>query len=752
MIDGQRRLIRSGSLPYFRLPTQALWRDRLSKMRAAGLNAVTIDYPWSYHSHERGAYDFTEFRDVDRLHDLIEELGFFLIARPGPYVCADLDLGGLPAWLLSDREVILRCRTETGVVNSLKFLEATRDWFKQIVPRFASRRNLILVQIENEFTFPAPMAHQTTALTDLLVRWFGTKRIENRLRRDWERDLERVEPGSEKVGVARGQQNAYMYELRSMVTELGVNVPVLHNDLASRNGRQMDVDLLGVDRYPLMNLPQDWRDNPAAFDAFQGDRAALDAHRETNPLLYPELQAGLADQWGGEGFASIRERFGADAIDNLAKAALTEGAAAWNYYTFCGGTNWGYMGSPDVYTSYDYAAPIPESGRIGAECESVRRLNGFIDRFEDELCSAAPETSDSWCPQHRVTRKSATHRFVFLRNPTRDTQLIPAPENERLQLKPWESQIRVYGPDRKLEAVSPEPVEWITEDLGMPPPLPRLNLWRFSTASPQLELRYDDASWNEIPTDALERNRIDMDALGVHYGFIWYRGSFAGVLDRLILDARHSYAVWINGALVKTGDQFRNRTGVGPDGARRTRVSLSNVSWNPKRNAVVILVESLGHNKGLTDDYHLPRGLVSIDTGDTRVSWRYRGGLVRGEQGMNPVVAFSGVERSGSESVVLPHGWDGSPQGVALYESSFSLEGIDPKSHRLALRFDPGHGKANLYLNGYLLGRYWPELGPQRQFVLPWGILSGEEENQLAITLWKRSKRATLGKVRLELI
>jgi len=87
---------------------------------------------------------------------------------------------------------------------------------------------------------------------------------------------------------------------------------------------------------------------------------------------------------------------------------------------------------------------------------------------------------------------------------------------------------------------------------------------------------------------------------------------------------------------------------------------------------------------------------------------------------------------------------------VALYETSFRLEGIDPKRTALALAFDPGRGKANLYLNGFLLGRYWPERGPQKRFPLPWGVLSPDDENQLAVALWKRSERAALGKLRLE--
>ncbi len=118
----------------------------------------------------------------------------------------------------------------------------------------------------------------------------------------------------------------------------------------------------------------------------------------------------------------------------------------------------------------------------------------------------------------------------------------------------------------------------------------------------------------------------------------------------------------------------------------------------------------------------------------------------------NLIVAIEGAERGPQEPVVLPHGWAGDPHGIGVYETRFRLEGIDPKHVMLGLGFDPGRGKANLYLNGHLIGRYWPERGPQRSFPLPWGVLEPDEENHLAITLWKRSDRAALGKVRLEVL
>jgi hypothetical protein len=751
-VDGERRLVRSGSLHYFRLPGAELWRDRLEKMRAAGLNAVDVYYPWSYHSEAPGAYDFAGLRDVERLHDLIEEAGLWLIARPGPYICAELDLGGLPAWLLRDRSCILRCRSEHGFAYSRAFLDASREWFSQIVPRFARRSNLLLVQVENEYTVPTPFGAARGDLADLLVRWFGARRASGwlaspllrRLRRRRERRL--VASG----GLA-GQTSPYMQDLCELARELGVAVPIFHNDLSSVSGRQMDVDMISVDRYPITRFDRDWRRDPASFDDFALDEAGLDAHGKHCPLFYPELQGGWYDGWGSAGYERVRAVLGPEAIDVTTKTALAERATLWNYYVFCGGTSWGYMSSPDVYSSYDYAAPIGESGRTGARYEAVRRTNAFLERYETELaCTDRVEPLDRWCPEHLATRRGATRRFVFLRNASDERRALPMPESERSELAPWELQVRVYGPDRKLEAVSPPPPDAIERGPGLPPPLPRLERWTFSCASPQVLKDYDDADWQEISRDALERQAIDIDSLGLHYGFVWYRGTFHGTLDRLRLDARHSWAAWINGALVARGDQLRNPLGVGPDGARVAEVSLRGTRFADERNVLVVLVESLGHNKNFIDDGRLPRGIVRLDTGSTRVRWKFRGGLVRGERGMTPVVAFDDVERGSGEEVVLPHGWAGAPVGVGLYETRFALTGIDPKSTSLGLAFDPGRGKANLYLNGHLIGRYWPERGPQRRFPLPWGVLRPDGDNHLAVALWKRSERAALGKLRLE--
>src|SRR5437899_925980 len=99
LIDGRRIYVWAGEFHYWRLPSPDAWRDVLQKMKASGYDAVSIYFDWGFHSPAPGVYDFTGIRDVDRLLDMAARTGIYVIARPGPYVNAETDDGGLPPWL-----------------------------------------------------------------------------------------------------------------------------------------------------------------------------------------------------------------------------------------------------------------------------------------------------------------------------------------------------------------------------------------------------------------------------------------------------------------------------------------------------------------------------------------------------------------------------------------------------------------------------------------------------------------------------
>ncbi|MGI8416363.1 MAG: glycoside hydrolase family 35 protein [Nakamurella sp.] len=146
--DGKPHRILAGSLHYFRVhPTQ--WASRLAALRQLGLNTVDTYIPWNFHTLRRGDPDFTGWRDLEGFLAAADAAGLDAIVRPGPYICAEWDGGGLPAWLQFDGPMPLRC-------SDPRFLAAVSDWFDELVPRIAGSQAssggpVVAVQVENEY-------------------------------------------------------------------------------------------------------------------------------------------------------------------------------------------------------------------------------------------------------------------------------------------------------------------------------------------------------------------------------------------------------------------------------------------------------------------------------------------------------------------------------------------------------------------------------------------------------------------------
>jgi beta-galactosidase len=145
---GRPHRVLSGSLHYFRVhPGQ--WADRLARLAALGLNTVDTYVPWNFHERTPGDIRFDDWRDLDRFARLAQEAGLDMIVRPGPYICAEWDNGGLPAWLTGTPG--MRPRT-----SHPPFLTAVGRWFDALVPRVAALQSghggpVVAVQIENEY-------------------------------------------------------------------------------------------------------------------------------------------------------------------------------------------------------------------------------------------------------------------------------------------------------------------------------------------------------------------------------------------------------------------------------------------------------------------------------------------------------------------------------------------------------------------------------------------------------------------------
>ncbi|KAG9348536.1 hypothetical protein JZ751_002272 [Albula glossodonta] len=147
-LEGVAFRVLGGSAHYFRIP-RAYWKDRLLKMKACGLNTLTTYVPWNLHEPEKGLFHFQDQLDLEAYIRLAEEVGLWVILRPGPYICSEWDLGGLPSWLLRDKDMKLRT-TYPG------FTRAVSSFFDKLIPRIAHLQYMrggpiIAVQVENEY-------------------------------------------------------------------------------------------------------------------------------------------------------------------------------------------------------------------------------------------------------------------------------------------------------------------------------------------------------------------------------------------------------------------------------------------------------------------------------------------------------------------------------------------------------------------------------------------------------------------------
>ncbi len=148
MLDGQPITLLSGAVHYFRT-VPAYWEDRLQKLKACGLNTVETYTCWNLHERREGEFDFSGLLDIERFIQTAEKLGLWVILRPGPYICAEWDFGGLPSWLLSYPDIALRC-------DDPLYLEKVKPYYRELLSRIrphlcTNGGNVIMVQVENEY-------------------------------------------------------------------------------------------------------------------------------------------------------------------------------------------------------------------------------------------------------------------------------------------------------------------------------------------------------------------------------------------------------------------------------------------------------------------------------------------------------------------------------------------------------------------------------------------------------------------------
>ena len=423
-LDGKRTWIWSGEFHYFRLPSPDLWRDVLQKMKAEGYNAVSLYFDWAYHSPKPGVYDFTGVRDIDKLLDIAQQVGLYVIARPGPYINAETNGGGFPGWLT----------TQAGKARSdaPDYLAAAEDWLHHV--------DAILAR------------HQYTDGTGPVILY----QIENEL-----------------AATGTSQRN-YMQDLYDTVRGDGITVPIFSND-KGRNGIWVPsgsgvpgtvdgpTDLYAFDGYPGGSCHTDGTPgSPSTAPDWGiwgpgGAKGGASASPNT-PGFTAEFGGGWFDYWGSHGTydcTAVREGPGYERVfygTNIANRLSVQ-----NIYMSFGGTSWGWLPAPVVYTSYDYGAAIDEARQLRPKATTMKELGLMVQ-------SVAPLTkldrgellhpSDAVRVYDDVNPDTGTHVFVAVHDPsnatTNDTFTLPIDTADGSYEVPQQGTLRLDGQTSKI--------------------------------------------------------------------------------------------------------------------------------------------------------------------------------------------------------------------------------------------------------------------------------------------------------------
>lgn len=421
VIDGGDALLFSGEVHYFRL-ARGEWRDRIGKAKAAGLDTVATYIPWLWHELPDGTFDLTgrtrPERDLGAFVDLCHAAGMRVIARPGPFVMAELKNEGLPHRLYTRHPGILPTGWNgapgtTATVDYLApaFLAEARRWYAAVMPVLAPRLHgaggpVVAVQLDNEVGMLAWVGNAPDLGDHAIAEFDGWLR-EHHGDRPAERYPFAGLPRPERLAAVRSPDDAwaadlmndlgrfsrgrfarYIAELRSYAEEFGISgVPFLVNIHGTADGR--------AETFPIgiSQLMESYSGVPGMIsgsDIYLGDltvanaadlylvNAFMDAvHDADQPLTSVEFEAGTGD-YG----STLGTQTDPSAVSLKTRMCLAQGNRLLNYYLFAGGTNppldepagdgndrIGFTGE-----RHGFAAPVGPEGQLSPGYAPIARV------------------------------------------------------------------------------------------------------------------------------------------------------------------------------------------------------------------------------------------------------------------------------------------------------------------------------------------------------------------------------------------
>ena len=310
LLNGKPFVVKAAELHYPRIP-RAYWEHRINMCKALGMNTVCLYVFWNIHEQEEGKFDFTGNNDVAAFCRLCQKNGMYVIVRPGPYVCAEWEMGGLPWWLLKKKDIRLR-------EQDPYFMERVKIFEKKVGEQLASLTiqnggPIIMVQVENEY-------------------------------------------GS------YGTDKPYVSAIRDIVKESGFDKVSLFQCDWSSNFLNNGLDDLT------------WTMNFGTGANIDNQFKRLGEVRPDAPKMCSEFWSGWFDKWGARHETRPAKDMVEGMDEMLSKGIsfslyMTHGGTSFGHWA--GANSPGFQ--PDV-TSYDYDAPINEYGQTTPKFYELREM------------------------------------------------------------------------------------------------------------------------------------------------------------------------------------------------------------------------------------------------------------------------------------------------------------------------------------------------------------------------------------------
>lgn len=320
--------ILSGAIHYFRVHPDD-WYHSLYNLKALGFNTVETYIPWNLHEAKEGVFDFEGILDVERFLTIAKELGLYAIVRPSPYICAEWEWGGLPAWLLTKS-----VRVRSHDTAYLSYVEA---YYAELLPRLAKHQlaqggNILLFQVENEY-------------------------------------------GS------YGEDKEYLRAIAQLMRKYRLTAPFFTSDgpwrATIRSGSLVEDGILATGNF-----------GSKASENFAQIQAFFDEHSKQWPLMCMEFWDGWFNRWGEDVIRRDPDELVASVMEAIALGSVNlymfHGGTNFGFVNGCSAR--GQLDLPQV-TSYDYDAILDEAGN---PTKKFYALQDAMKRVYPELEYATP--------------------------------------------------------------------------------------------------------------------------------------------------------------------------------------------------------------------------------------------------------------------------------------------------------------------------------------------------------------------------